>query len=363
MRKNNSKLLRMLCVALTISMIFALAVSCAHTSGKKLSGKEALTLWTEGASVGLPKEKLIAYVEEVTDEGSDSFIPVNDRIAVFDFDGTLFCETDPNYFDYTLLVYRVTTDAAYKYQASAFEKEVARKIIDLNENGTSYEGLEIDHGRAVASAFKGMTPDEFYDYVSEFKKTSMPSYTGMNRGDGFYKPMLQIVDYLTANDFTVYIVSGTDRLIVRGIFKDNILDIPFSRLIGSDESLVASGQNGRDGLSYQFTNDDKLVTGGEFIIKNLKMNKPSVIYQEIGKQPVLSFGNSTGDSSMANYTITGNKYPALAFMLCCDDTERENGNIKKADNMYKLCEENGWIPVSMKNDWVTIYGDGVTYNK
>ena len=63
---------------------------------------------------------------------------------------------------------------------------------------------------------------------------------------------------------------------------------------------------------------------------------------------------------MANYTINNNPYPSRAFMLCCDDTVRENGNPEKADEMYALCVENGWIPVSMKNDWTTIYGDGVT---
>ena len=91
------------------------------------------------------------------------------------------------------------------------------------------------------------------------------------------------------------------------------------------------------------------------------MNKVSVINSEIGVQPVLSFGNSSGDGAMCNYTLSNNQYKSLAFMLCCDDLERENGNIKKADDMYKLCEENNWIPVSMKNDWKTIYAEGVKY--
>ena len=91
------------------------------------------------------------------------------------------------------------------------------------------------------------------------------------------------------------------------------------------------------------------------------MNKVSVIMQEIGQQPVLSFGNSTGDSSMAEFVTSGNKYKSLAFMLCCDDTERENGSVSKADKMYSLCEEFDWVPISMKNDWTTIYGEGVTY--
>jgi hypothetical protein len=123
---------------------------------------------------------------------------------------------------------------------------------------------------------------------------------------------------------------------------------------------VSNEQGNEDGLQYQFTKSDDLVLSGEFQIKNLKMNKVAVIAQEIGKQPVLSFGNSSGDSSMANYTITRNKYPAKAFMLCCDDTVRENGNFEKAAEMEKNCEKNGWIPISMKNDWKTIYGDSVT---
>ena len=91
------------------------------------------------------------------------------------------------------------------------------------------------------------------------------------------------------------------------------------------------------------------------------MNKVTVINKEIGIQPVLSFGNTTGDAAMANYTIGKNPYKSLAFMLCCDDLERENGKLSKAQDMYNLCEEFNWIPVSMKNDWKTIYADGVTY--
>ena len=217
----------------------------------------------------------------------------------------------------------------------------------------------IEHGQAVAMAFAGMTIDEFEDYVEMFKNQPAPGYNGMTRGEAFYKPMIQVIDYLQANDFTVYIVSGTDRLIVRGLIKDSV-DIPRNQIIGSDELLVATNQGATDGMEYTFTSQDKLVTGGEFIIKTLDMNKVTAIMTEIGIQPVLSFGNSTGDSAMANFTITNNKYKSLAFMLCCDDLVRENGNTSKADKMRDLCEENNWIPVSMRDDWTTIYGDGVT---
>ncbi|MBO6268168.1 MAG: S-layer homology domain-containing protein [Clostridium sp.] len=319
--------------------------------------KLTLSLWVDGSPA---QEAITIFMQHVTTPGSPYFIPVEDRIAVFDLDGTLFCETDPNYFDYTLLKYRVLEDPSYKDKASDFEKEVANKIKEQNETGKSFSGLEVDHGKAVASAFKGMTPAEFSAYIQEFKKQPMPSYDGMLRGEGWYKPMLQIVDYLQQNNFTVYVVSGTDRFIVRGIVENSPLNIPSRQIIGSDELLVADHQGETDGLQYVFTDQDKVVLGGEFLIKNLKMNKVSVILQEIGQQPVLSFGNSTGDSSMAEYVTTNNKYESLAFMLCCDDTVRENGSESKAQKMFELCGQFDWIPISMKNDWTTIYGDGVT---
>ena len=337
---------------------FTFPVSTDSVSETGSVQSDPLSLWTEDATA---KTELISYMETITDENSADFIPAEDRIAVFDLDGTLFCETDPNYFDYTLLVYRVLEDPDYRDRASEFEREVAEKIVEQNETGASFSGLEVDHGKAVASAFSGLTIEEFNDYIQEFKKLPMPSYEGMTRGEGWYQPMLQVVEYLQANDFTVYIVSGTDRFIVRGIVDGSPLDVPPRQIIGSDETVVTPDQGEEDGLSYVYDDDDELILGGEFVVKNLKMNKVAVIAQEIGQQPVLSFGNSTGDSSMAAYVTSGNPYLSLAFMLCCDDTERENGSVEKADKMFDLCGTYGWIPVSMKNDWMTIYGDGVAY--
>ena len=336
------------------------AASAASASQSAQSGDDALSLWTDDAPL---KQKLVAYVKDVTDESSPSFIPVEDRIATFDFDGTLFCETDPNYFDYTMLVYRVTEDPNYKDKASDFEKSVAAKIIDQNEHGTKYDELPIEHGQAVASAFKGMTVDEFYAYVHEFMKQPMPSYQGMVRGGGFYQPMVQVVDYLKANGFTVYVMSGTDRLILRGIFSDPTcpIDVPLNQVLGSEETLVGSSQGDKDGVDYTFGKDESLVLGGEFKLKTLKENKVYVIQREIAKQPVLSFGNSSGDFAMDNYALSNKTYASAAFQLCCDDLKRENGNADKAKSMLEECEKNGYVPVSMANDWKTIYGDGVTY--
>ena len=317
---------------------------------------DALSLWTESAPL---KSELTAYMNAITDENSADYIPVESRIAVFDMDGTLCCETDPGYFDHKLLYYRVMEDPDYKDIASEEEKETAAIIATYFETGDYPEELSLLHGQAVASAFKGMTIEEFDAYVKAYRDQPAEGYNNMTNGEAFYKPMLQVIDYLQANDFTVYIVSGTDRLITRGL-AEGVVDIPLSQMIGSDESLVASHQGDEDGLDYTFTKNDEVITGGEFLIKNLKMNKVSVIEQEIGVQPVLAFGNSSGDAAMANFTINNNPYRSGAYMLCCDDTERENGNVEKADKMRSSCEENGYTAISMKDDWTTIYGDGVT---
>lgn len=332
------------------------AVSASENKNAKA---DALSLWTESAPL---KSELTSYMAAITSESSADFIPVENRIAVFDMDGTLCCETDPGYFDHKLLYHRVMEDPDYKDKASEEEKATAEECKEYFDSGSYPEDLSIKHGKAVASAFKGMTISEFYAYIDNYKNSPMESYTGMTNGEAFYKPMLQVIDYLQANDFTVYVVSGTDRIITRALCN-GVIDIPYSQMIGSDETLVATNQGDTDGLDYTFSHDDKLITGGEFIIKNLKMNKVSVIEQEIGKQPVLCFGNSSGDAAMANYTITNNQYKSGAYLLCCDDLERENGNTTKADKMRASCEENGWTAVSMKDDWTTIYGDGVTYTK
>ena len=93
------------------------------------------------------------------------------------------------------------------------------------------------------------------------------------------------------------------------------------------------------------------------------MNKISTIQTEIGKKPVLSFGNSSGDKSMSNYVVYNNPYKSLAFMLLCDDETRENGNKTRADDMARMCTEYNWQPISMESDWKTIYGDDVTRRK
>ena len=204
-----------------------------------------------------------------------------------------------------------------------------------------------------------MTIEDYQQYVVDFVSKPADGYNNMRRGDACYKPMLELVEYIQKNDFKVYITSATERYQVRAKVKGHI-DIPDSNIIGSDYEIVAKNQGSIIGNEYNYVNDDDFRFNETFLVNNLKTNKVTGIIREIGKHPILAFGNSGGDKDMANYVINKNKYPSLAFMVCCDDLTRERGNQVKADKMKSDCATYNWIPISMRDDWKTIYGEHVT---
>lgn len=324
------------------------------TDTDKASDKEIFTDWNQDSAV---LTKLTDYVDSVTDESSKDFIPVEDRIAVFDFDGTLFCETFPIYFEWQMYAERVLNDS--DYEATEEMKSVGEEILEAGKTGVISDELEKEHANFAAKAYAGMTMDEYSDYVRNFLDTPAEGFDGLQRKDAFYLPMKEVVNYLQDNDFTVYIVTGSDRLAVRTAIED-VLDIPESQIIGMDVNLVASGQGDTDGLDYVYQESDQVVRGDQLLIKNVKMNKVSLIAQEIGTQPVLAFGNSSGDISMAEYVTLNNPYHSEAFLLVNDDTEREHGNLEKAQSSRETFEKYGWNVISMKDDFANIYPEGVT---
>ena len=319
---------------------------------------KVLKFWNNNES----KKKLVNYIKTITKEDSKDFIKKEDRIAVFDFDGTLFQETDPVYTDYKLFKYRVLDDLDYSKIATDEQKEIAHKIEEIMKTHNYSDELDKRVSRQSAKLFYNMTVDDFYLYIKKFASQPSDGYNNLTLGEGFYKPMLQVIEYLQKNDFIVYIVSGSDRFLVRALI-DGHINVPNEHIIGTEVSIIASHQGEVDGLDYSFTKEDELIFNGTLIQKNLNMNKVYNIIKEIGKIPILSFGNSSGDSSMANYVLTNAKYKTMAFMLLCDDLEREYGNEEKAKKMEESCKVNNWIPVSMKNDWTTIYGKDVTKKK
>ncbi len=299
---------------------------------------------------------LIDYVESVTDEASPDYIPPVDRIAVFDMDGTLMGELYPTYLEYYMLAWRILKDPSITPDKEMLE--VGRALRDHALDNSFPSDMPMQHALQAARAYAGMTLPEFADFVTEILLRDVDGFEGMTYGECFYLPMVEVVEYLQENGFKCYVCSGSDRFICR-TFIEGMLDIPNENVIGMDVRLEATGQGDTAGLDYVFTTMDDVVRTDELLIKNLKTNKVLQIAQEIGRQPVLSFGNSSGDVSMHNYTISNRTYKSMAFMLIADDEVRDYGNAEKAAGLRERWEKAGYNVISMANDWKTIYGENV----
>ena len=310
------------------------------------------------AKNSVAKQKLVEYVKDVTNPKSKNFIPVADRIAAFDVDGTIACETAPFCFDFMMFVHRALDDP--NYTASAEDRANGELVKAAIYNRKMTNDVRRKHCESNASVFAGMTADEFADYTRNYLNTPVEGFDNLKVGEAFYLPMIEVISYLKANDFKIFLISGADRDYLRT--SAEILPVAGDNVIGTDYKYVATNQGSTDGMDYALTADDKVVRGG-FVSKDINMNKVSNMAREIGKQPVLVFGNSSGDSSMINFALRGNKYRTAAFFVICDDLEREFGNVDKAKKCVKLADANGWIKISMRDDFKTIYGDNVTREK
>lgn len=303
------------------------------------------------------------FVEKVTDESNADFVPVEDRIATFDVDGTLLCETAPYYMNWMMCFYRYLHDDTYT--ADPTDRARVAEMEEYVLKNHKDDGWGTEEQQLQAKAFRGLTQEEFSECINRFLNNASPiGLSNLTWGTALYWPMIEAVSYLVANDFKVYMCSGVDRDVCRVLAKD-IYEVPTDQMITSDVHYVMEGQaaNGEwtemlNSESYNYTPGEKVVRGD---VKQLctAINKIVIMRRELGKKPILSWGNSSGDYPMFHYTNLDNPLPHISFCLICDDQTRELGNPTKAASCKAACEENGWIPVSMKDEWATIYGDDV----
>ena len=299
---------------------------------------------------------LVEYVDAVTDETSPDYIPPEDRIATFDMDGTLIGELFPTYLEDILLMHRIFYDPSYTPDEDMIDFGIV--IRDHALDRSFPEDFDYEFSSHLAKAFAGMTPDEYDNYLKQFLDTEADGFEGMTYGEGYYLPMAEVINYLQENGFKCYIVSGSDRFTIR-TFNEGVFDIPDENCIGSDAELKAKEQGDTADYEYQFTDDDTLVRSDNLLVKNINMSKVQLIAQEIGSQPVLSFGNSSGDVSMNNYALNNNRYRSAAFQLIADDDVRDYGHPEKGPELREKWENMGYNVISMRDDWKTIYGDDV----
>ena len=338
-------------LALTPSA-FAMSIADIGKIDVKADGSD-FKYWNDGAE---SLKALKEYVADVTNPESPNFIPVADRICVSDLDGTFYGEQAPVYMEWYMFFKRVYNPN--EYTPTPREKAYADVCLAAAKAGKISTEVDAGEDHVQSHTFEGMTIDEFDAYAENFlKNTPLDGLTNCTFAEAYYLPMVEVIKYLQANGFTFYVVSAADRQLIRVALRA-IPTINPANVIGTDSKPIAKRQGFLDGLHFVFESEDVLVRG-PYLVTDNKMEKTSAIYKEIGKRPVMGLGNSGSDTSMLNYARFNPKYRGFAMGVLCDDTERDWGKPETAKSFRETCEKYKWVPISMRDDWKTIYGDGV----
>lgn len=302
--------------------------------------QDPLPSWNEGPS----KTAITAFVEGVTTQGSPSFVPETDRIATFDNDGCLWSE-QPMYFQLAFAIDRVKAMAADHPEWK--NQQPFKSLLEGDMNGVMKEG-EAGLIKLLMASHSGITSEEFEKSVllwassAKHPKTNQP-YTSM-----VYQPMLELLDYLRANGFKTFIVSGGGIDFMRP-WAEEVYGIPPYQVVGSSIKTEFDYNNGNPVLrklpELNFIDD--------------KAGKPVGIHQHIGKKPIFAAGNSDGDLQMLQYTASN---PQGAFMLYVHHTDAERewaydreSHIGQLDKGLDQATADGWTIVDMAKEWKVIY--------
>jgi phosphoserine phosphatase len=307
---------------------------------------DSLPSWNDGSA----KQSIIAFVEKVTKPGSPDFVPVSERIATFDNDGTLWCE-QPAPVQLYFVLDRVKALAPQHPEWKTTEPFASLLKGDLK---TALAGGD----RAILQLFMathtGMTTVEFEQIVKNWITTARHPKTGKLFTDMTYQPMLELLAYLRANGFKTFIVSGGGIEFMRP-WAEQVYGIPPEQVVGSS---VETKFEMRDGKPV-------LVRLPELNFNDDKSGKPVAINQHIGRRPIMAFGNSDGDREMLEYTQGGSGARFELLVLHDDATREYNYGPAKGlpdvklgaftQALYDQAKKNNWTVVSMKDDWKQIF--------
>jgi phosphoglycolate phosphatase-like HAD superfamily hydrolase len=305
-----------------------------------------LPSWREGAA----REAILAFLADVTDPASDAFVAPENRVAAFDNDGTLWCEAPS--------IPQIYFAVAYiREQAEAHpELRTVQPYKAVWEGETGYldavlADLAAGDLDAVASfletvmvPFAGMTPTEYEALVRAFFDTAQHPELQVPYRQVTYRPMVELVALLQANQFDVFIVTGGGRDFVRVISED-FYGIPRANVIGSSVELAYQPDEAGGALIRTATIDRPFDDGP---------GKPARIEMQIGRQPILVGGNSDGDVAMLAYAQE--QHPRfLGLLVNHDDADREYAYTDGAETALELAAIQGWVVASMKNDFKEVY--------
>ncbi len=333
-------------IAATALMIAATACWTGTVSAQPA---DPLPSWNDGAT----REAITTFVEAVTTEGGPDYVAPADRIATFDNDGTLW-PSHPIYIQLAFALDRVRTLAPDHPEWKTKQPFAAVLQNDMKALGAAGEkGV----AELVMATHAGMTTTEFAEIVTDWFATAKHPRFDRLYTDLAYQPMLELLDYLRANGFTTYIVSGGGVEFMRPITQQ-VYGIPAPQVVGSMIKTEFAMQDG----------EPVLIRKAEIGFIDDKKGKPVAINAFIGKRPIAAFGNSAGDREMLEWTAAG-EGASLMMLVFHDDAEREyaygpaNGlpDTKFGTFPQDLMDEakkSGWNVISMKDDWATIFQSG-----
>lgn len=301
---------------------------------------EPLPSWDEGRA----KKAILGFVARVTKEGSRDFVPVPERVAVFDNDGTLWCE-QPLYVQAVFALDRVK--ALGKRRPEWKDKKPFSAILS---GGRKALGKLSKHDVAsvLAATHAGITTEEYARVAGDWLATAKHPRFKRRFTECVYQPQVELLAYLRANGFKTYLVTGGGVDFVRA-FAEEVYGVPPEQVIGSSGKTRFELRDGKAVLV-------KLPAIGNV---DDREGKPINIHLHIGRRPILAFGNSDGDLQMLQYTDSGPR-PRLMLLVHHDDAEREYAYDRKSaiGRLDKALDEAGrrkWTVVSMKGDWKTIF--------
>ena len=302
---------------------------------------DPLPSWNQDSA---PRKALVAFVEKVTQEGSTDFVPPAERIAVFDNDGCLWSE-QPFYFQAFYIFDRIKA-LAPQHPEWATEEPFASVL--KGDVKSALAGGEHGLLAMAAATHAGLTSEEFSASVNDWLATAKHPVTGKAYTDMVYQPMLELLDYLRANGFKTFIVSGGGIDFMRP-WAERVYGIPPEQIVGS--SLKAAYEV-RDGKPV-------IVKLPELNFIDDKAGKPVGIHQHIGRRPIFAAGNSDGDFQMLEWTTSG-EGPRFGMLVHHDDAEREfaydrESHVGKLNKGLDEGPARGWTILSMQKDWKTIF--------
>jgi len=305
-----------------------------------------LASWADGPT----KAAIVDFVAGVTASGGPDYVAPQDRVAVFDNDGTLWVEK-PAYIQLDFLVRRFAEQAAADTALQDKQPYRAATAGDLAWFGDAvtkhYQGDDSQLAvlaSAITAAHAAMSVEDHAARVNAFFAATDHPSLGRRYLECTYVPMVELLGYLEANGFTNYIASGGGRDFMRPI-TGPIYGIPPERVIGSSLGLEYVESDG----------GGHLLIGTALEVVDDGAEKPIRIWNRIGRRPILAAGNTNGDVPMLCYTGARGG-PALRLLVCHDDPEREFGYTAGTEKALQYAEEFGWTMVSMRNDWKTVFG-------